>query len=70
MAYVIAVAIGFISVTASIVVFDEAMRILFYYDARYFMGRFWFISLPLISFIFAIGFYLTLRKLQRRRLIR
>jgi uncharacterized membrane protein len=64
MKYVKSATIGLIAVVACVALFTEAMRIFFYYDGRYLMGRFWFTTLPLILFIFAIGFYLTLRKVS------
>jgi uncharacterized membrane protein len=68
MTYLKGVAIGFIAIVACIALFYEAVGIFFFYDGRYLMGRFWFISLPLMSFVFAIGFYLTVRKYRAARL--
>jgi uncharacterized membrane protein len=70
MIYIKGVVIGLIAVVACVALFYEAMGTFFFYDGRYLMGRFWFISLPLMLLIFAIGFYLTLRKVSRHRPVR
>jgi hypothetical protein len=67
MTYLRGVAIGFIAMVACIALFTGVLWI-FDYDARFLMGYFWFITLPLISFVFAIGFYLTVRRYRAARL--
>jgi uncharacterized membrane protein len=68
MIYLKGIVIGLIAVVASVAMFYEAVGIFFFYDGRYLMGRFWFITLPLMSFVIAIGFYLTVRRYRAARL--
>ena len=68
MIYLKGIVIGLIAVVACVALFYEAMETFFFYDGRYLMGRFWFITLPLMSFVFAIGFYLSVRRYRAARL--
>jgi xanthine/uracil permease len=42
----------------------------FYYDARYYMGHYWFVSLPIMAFLFLTGFYWQLRRTSNPRGVR
>jgi hypothetical protein len=61
MAYVKSAAIGLIAAVACIAQFTGVLGI-FRYDARYLMGKFWFISLLVLLVVFATGSYLSIRK--------
>lgn len=60
--------VGLVAVAGSVGLFTLVLGIL-HLDARYLMGRFYFLSLPLMVVIFALGLWWQLSR-ERARLAR
>ncbi len=61
--------IGLLAVAGCVALFTGVLAI-FHYDARALIGAFWFISLPMMLFVFAVGFYWPFRKRSGRHTMR